>query len=111
MTAPGQLLGPLRQVPGLGPHPPLQGGGVGGDVDSEEDGEFALRFLVNAGQREDCGSLYVGAQSAIDVRKIHEFASEVEAVAAGLISVPVHQALTAASLEAIRGALAEAVCG
>ena len=35
---------------------------------------------------------------------------EVEAVAAGLISVPVHQALTAASLEAMRRALAEAVC-
>ncbi|MCI0457075.1 MAG: hypothetical protein L0Z62_08855 [Gemmataceae bacterium] len=63
----------------------FQAQALAGEVDSENEGEFTLRFLVNVGEvPTDGGRVYVGAESAVEVSRVRKFMASLEGVAAAL---------------------------
>jgi len=47
---------------------------LGGEVHTEDDGEFSLRFLLNVGRSKDEGErVYVGGESVVTLRNIKRF--------------------------------------
>jgi hypothetical protein len=61
--------------------------GLSGEVDTDEEGEVILRFMVNVGENPDDGSrVYVGAESIVAVERIEEFVSSLSAIAAEMFS-------------------------
>jgi hypothetical protein len=54
---------------------------LAGDVGSENEGDFTLRFLVNIGRSPVDGTgVYVGAESVIEVENVRAFAASLEAL-------------------------------
>ncbi|HYT93729.1 MAG TPA: hypothetical protein VEL76_33730 [Gemmataceae bacterium] len=54
---------------------------LSGDVDSDNDGEFTLRFMINVGQPAEGSRVYVGAESTVEVVRIREFIASLEGIA------------------------------
>jgi hypothetical protein len=63
----------------------FQAQALAGEVDSANEGEFTLRFLVNVGTSPTDGArVYVGAESAVEVSRVRAFMASLEGVAAAL---------------------------
>lgn len=47
---------------------------LAGEVDSPDDGEFALRFMVNVGVPDaDSGHVYVGGEATVELAQVKQF--------------------------------------
>ena len=60
---------------------------LAGDIETANEGEFTLRFLVNVGQPEGRARTYAGAEAVITVQQVRAFVVSLDAVLGELTSV------------------------
>ena len=82
----------LLETYGLG----FQVQALSGEVRSPTEGEFSIRFMVNAGQSSELASrTYVGGESLVTLGNIKSFASTLQAVLAEFVcSETIHQSIS-----------------